>query len=108
MTSHRVIEYNMVQSAIDFLKTPFHIDVCREKPNITSLSWDKWTQQRKMALLAKEAIQLETLLRKEKAESVESLYEHLIEQAENCSLGIEENTLIRDTFILNMQDHDTQ
>ena len=43
-----------------------------------------------------------------KGESVESFYGHLIEQAENCSLGDEETTLIRDTFILNMLDHDTQ
>ena len=32
-----------------------------------------------------------------------------MEQAENCgSFGDEENTLIRDTFIFNMLDHDTQ
>ena len=37
-----------------------------------------------------------------------SKQEILIEQAENCSLGDEETTLIRDTFILNTMYHDTQ
>ena len=44
----------------------------------------------------------------QKVESVESFYGRLIEQAENCSLGSEETTLIRDAFILNMIDHETQ
>ena len=35
-------------------------------------------------------------------------YGHLIEQAENCSLGDEETTFISRTFKLNMQDVDTQ
>ena len=43
-----------------------------------------------------------------KGESVESFYGRLIEQAENRSLGDEETTLIRDTFILNNPDHNTQ
>ena len=43
-----------------------------------------------------------------KEESVESVYGGLIEQAENCSLGVEENNLIRDSFILNMRDDDTR
>ena len=42
------------------------------------------------------------------SESVESFYGRLIEQAENCNLGSEETTLIRDAFILNMMDHETQ
>ena len=46
--------------------------------------------------------------RQQKGESVESFYGHLIEQAENCSLGDEKITLIRDESIFNMQDHDTQ
>ena len=46
--------------------------------------------------------------KQQKGESIESLNGRLIEQAENCSLGDEEITLIRDTFILNMQDNDTQ
>ena len=44
----------------------------------------------------------------QKGVSVENFYGRLIEQEENCSLGDEETTLIRDAFILNMQDHDTQ
>ena len=46
--------------------------------------------------------------KQQNGESVESFYERLIELAENCSLGDEETTLIRDAFILNMQDHETQ
>ena len=46
--------------------------------------------------------------KQQKSESVESFYGHLIEQDENCSLGIEETSLIRDSFILNMIDHETQ
>ena len=46
--------------------------------------------------------------KQEKSESVESIYGRLIEQAENCSLGNEETTLIRDAFILNMRDNETQ
>ena len=46
--------------------------------------------------------------KQQKGESVESFYGRLIEQAENCSLGSEETTLIRDAFILNMIDHETQ
>ena len=62
-TSHKVIEYNMAQSAIDSSKYPLHIDAFWEEPTITPpLSWDKWTQQRKLVLMAKEGIQFETLL----------------------------------------------
>ena len=39
---------------------------------------------------------------------LESFYGRLIDKTKNCSLGDEENTLIRDEFILNMQDHDAQ
>ena len=46
--------------------------------------------------------------KQQKGESVESFFGQLIEQTENCSLGDEEITLIRDAFILNMRDHDTQ
>ena len=46
--------------------------------------------------------------KQQKWESVESSYGRLSEQAENCSLGDEETTLMRDTFILNIQDQDTQ
>ena len=63
LTSHRLNKYNMVQSAVDTRKTLFHIVAFWEKPTITPLlSWDKWTQQWNFALLAKEGIQLETLL----------------------------------------------
>ena len=44
----------------------------------------------------------------QKGESVENFYGRLIGQAENCSLGNEETTLIRDAFILNMRDNETQ
>ena len=227
------IEYNMAQSATESKKTPLHIETFWEKPTATpSLTWDKWTQQWKLDLLAKEGIQLDNLLndppaavtyppepiyeepvenhtqaaerdrkvrnqqlkvnwqnrckkieeigmlcgdkpwgiceqtsisllylsigtegrrifkskhphfqiekqpfkklwqamedsftkvrnitydrfvfyscKQQKVESVESFYGRLIEQAENCSLGSEETTLIRDAFILNMIDHETQ
>ena len=46
--------------------------------------------------------------KQQKGESVESFYGRLIELAENCNLGSEETTLIRDAFILNMLDHETQ
>ena len=46
--------------------------------------------------------------KQQKGESVESFYCRLIEQAENCSLGSEETSLIRDAFMLNMIDHETQ
>ena len=46
--------------------------------------------------------------KQQKGESVESFYGRLTEQAENCSLGSEETTLIRDAFMLNMIDHETQ
>ena len=46
--------------------------------------------------------------KQQKGESVESLYGHLIDQAEIYSLGSEETTVIRDAFILNMIDHETQ
>ena len=46
--------------------------------------------------------------KQQKGESVESFYGSLIELAENCNLGSEETTLIRDAFILNMLDHETQ
>ena len=46
--------------------------------------------------------------KQQKSESVDSFYGRLIEQVENYSLGDEETTLIKDTFILNMMDHDTQ
>ena len=46
--------------------------------------------------------------KQQKRESVESFYGRLIELVENCNLGSEETTLIRDAFILNMLDHETQ
>ena len=53
----------MAQSAADFKKTPLHIEAFWEKPTATPpLTWDKWTQQWKLALLAKEGIQLDNLL----------------------------------------------
>ena len=53
----------MAQSAADSKKTPLHIEAFWEKPTATpSLTWIKWTQQWKLALLAKEGIQLDTLL----------------------------------------------
>ena len=58
-----VYEHNMAQSAADSKKTPLHIEAFWEKPTATPpLTWDKWTQQWKLALLAKEGIQLDTLL----------------------------------------------
>ena len=53
----------MAQSAAESKKTPLHVDVFWEKPTATPpLTWDKWTQQWKLALLAKEGIQLDNLL----------------------------------------------
>ena len=46
--------------------------------------------------------------KQQKGESAESSYGRLIELAENCTLCSEETTLIRDAFILNMVDHETQ
>ena len=47
-------------------------------------------------------------LKQQKIESVEIFYGTLIEQAENCILGDEETTLIRNTFFLYMLDYETQ
>ena len=53
----------MAQSAAEQKKTPLHVDAFWENPTATPpLTWDKWTQQWKLALLAKEGIQLENLL----------------------------------------------
>ena len=41
--------------------------------------------------------------KQQKGDSVESFYRRLVEQAENCNLGDEEISLIRDAFVLNMQ-----
>ena len=58
------IEYNMTQSATDSKKTPLHIEAFWEKLAATlPLTCDKWTQQWKLALLAKEGIQLDNLLK---------------------------------------------
>ena len=47
--------------------------------------------------------------KQQKGESDESFYGRLIEQAKNnCSLGNEETTIIRDEFILNMMGNETQ
>ena len=46
--------------------------------------------------------------KQQKGESVKSFFVRFIDQAENCSLGDEETTLIRDAFILNMMDNETQ
>ena len=55
-------EYNMAQSAAESKKTPLHVDAFWEKPTATPpLTWDKWTQQWKLALLAKEGIQIDNL-----------------------------------------------
>ena len=52
----------MAQSATDFRRTRLLIDAFWEKTTITPpLSWEKWTQQWKLALLAKELTQLEIL-----------------------------------------------
>ena len=59
-----VYEYNMAQSATDSKSTPLHIEAFWEKLTATPPppTWDKWTQQWKLALLPKEGIQLDTLI----------------------------------------------
>ena len=53
----------MAQSAAESKKTLLHVDEFWEKPTATPpLTWDVWTQQWKLALLAKEGTQLENLL----------------------------------------------
>ena len=53
----------MAQPAADSKKTPLHREAFWEKPTATPpLTWIKLTQQWKLALLAKEGIQLDTLL----------------------------------------------
>ena len=53
----------MAQSAAESNKTPLHVDAFSEKPTATPpLTWDKWTQQWKLALLAKVGIQLDNIL----------------------------------------------
>ena len=54
----------MAQSATESKKTPPNVDAFWEKPTATPpLTWDKWTQQWRLALLAKEGKQLEILLK---------------------------------------------
>ena len=63
LANSSVKRHNMAQSAVDSRKTTLHIDAFCEKPNITpTFSWDKWRQQWNLVLLAREGIQLETLL----------------------------------------------
>ena len=53
----------MAQSAAESKKTTLHVDAFWEKPTATpSLTWEKWTQKRKLALISKEGIQLDNLL----------------------------------------------
>ena len=53
----------MAQSAVDSRKINLPIDSSWEKLTITPpFSWDIWTQQWKLTLVAKEGIQLESLL----------------------------------------------
>ena len=72
----------MAQSAVVARKTPLNIDVVWENATITSpLSWEKWTQQMKLALLAKEGIQLRILLKRPPSRVVnprEPVYEELV------------------------------
>ena len=54
----------MAQPAAESKKPPLQNDAFWEKRTATPpLTWDKWTQQWKLALLAKEGIQLELLLK---------------------------------------------
>ena len=46
--------------------------------------------------------------KRQKRESVESVYERLIEKTKICSVGDEETTLVLETFTLNMLDYDLQ
>ena len=73
----------MAQPATDSKKTPLHIEAFWEKLTATPpLTWDKWTQQWKLALLAKEGIQLDTLLDDPPATVTyppEPVYEELVE-----------------------------
>ena len=48
------------------------------------------------------------LTNSQKEESIEHLFRKLIELSENCDLGNQEDNLIRDIFIANMQDPETQ
>ena len=74
----------MAQSAVVCWNTPILIDAFWEKTTITPpLSWDKWTQQRKSALIAKEGIRLETLLNEQSTTVTcppETLYEEPVEK----------------------------
>ena len=46
--------------------------------------------------------------KQQKEESAENFYGGLRKQSENCSLGDEQTTIIRDSLILNILDYDTQ
>ena len=89
----------MAQSAVDSRKTLLHIDAFREKPTITPpLSWDKWTQEWRLALLVKEVIQLETFLNRPPTKTSyppEPVYE---EPVENHTQATE-----RDRIVSNQQ-----
>ena len=52
----------MAQSAAESKKMPLHVDAFWEKPTATPLTWEKWIQQWKLALLAREGIRLDNLL----------------------------------------------
>ena len=53
----------MAQSAVESKKTPLYVDEFWEKPTATPLlTWERWSQQWMLALLAKERIQFKNLL----------------------------------------------
>ena len=90
------IEYNMAQSATESMKTPRHIEAFWEKPTATPpLTWDKWTQQWKLAPLANKGIQLDNLLNDPSAAVTyppEPIYE---EPVENHTQATERDRKVR-------------
>ena len=48
------------------------------------------------------------LLLKTEKKRIRKIFGRIIEKSKNCSLGDEETTLIRDTFISNMSDFETR
>ena len=86
----------MAQSAAESKNTPLHVDAFWEKPTATpTLMWDKWTQQWKLALLAKEGIQLELLLKEPPATVTYPLELTYEEPLENHTEATERDRKVR-------------
>ena len=96
LTTTILIEHKLAQSAAESKETPLHVDAFWENPSATSpVTWDKWTQQWKLALLAKEGIQLELLLKEPPATVTYPPEPTYVEPVENPTQASERDRKVR-------------